>query len=139
LEAIVSLTTWDESYSVKVSQCDADHKKLFELINTLHNAMSERDRKAVVAQVIDELTDYATYHFATEEAMLEKTKYPQLASHRREHLIFTDEARRLQRDLAALKGGQALTVVVFLNDWLLNHIRQTDQRFSAHLNAGGIF
>jgi len=101
--------------------------------------MSERDRKAVVAQVIDELTDYATYHFATEEAMLENTKYPQLASHRREHLIFTDEARRLKRDLAALKGGQALTVVVFLNDWLLNHIRQTDQRYSAHLNAGGIF
>jgi hemerythrin len=139
LEAIVSLVTWDETYSVKVSQCDADHKKLFELINALHDAMSAGDRKSVVAQVIDELTDYATYHFATEEAMLEKTKYPQLASHRREHLIFMNEARRLQRDLAALKGGQALTVVVFLNDWLLNHIRQTDQRYSAHLNAGGVF
>jgi hemerythrin len=49
-----------------------------------------------------------------------------------------NEARRLQRDLAALKGEQALTVVVFLNDWLLNHIRQTDQRYSAHLNAGGV-
>jgi hemerythrin len=72
LEAIVSLVTWDESYSVKVSQCDADHKKLFELINTLHDAMLAGDRKAVVAQVIDELTDYATYHFAREDAMLEK-------------------------------------------------------------------
>lgn len=76
MEAIVSLVTWDESYSVKVSQCDVDHKKLFELINALHDAMSAGDRKSVVAQVIDELTDYATYHFATEEAMFEKTKYP---------------------------------------------------------------
>lgn len=26
---------WDESYSVRVQQCDAEHKKLFEIINQL--------------------------------------------------------------------------------------------------------
>ncbi len=33
------LVKWDPSFSVKVTVCDDHHKKLFAIINTLHEAM----------------------------------------------------------------------------------------------------
>jgi hemerythrin len=35
-------------------------------------------------------------------------------------------------------GGHALALIV-LDDWLTNHILQTDKQYSDHLNASGIF
>jgi hemerythrin len=34
--------------------------------------------------------------------------------------------------------GQSVGVATFLNDWLMNHIKKTDQLYSAHLNANGV-
>jgi hemerythrin-like metal-binding protein len=133
------LVNWNESYTVKVQRCDEDHKKLFSLINTLHEAMSSGKGTAVVRRVVEELADYAQYHFSAEEAMLEKTNYPALASHRLQHREFSSQVKQFQRDLREGKGGQTITVAVFLNDWLTKHIKQTDQQYSAHLNANGIF
>lgn len=135
----MSLVSWNPSYSVKVTRCDDDHKKLFSLINTLHDAMSMGKGAAVVQQVVTELSDYTKYHFSVEESMMEKTKYPALPSHRQQHQEFVKQVQQFQQDLAAGKGGQTISVAVFLNDWLTNHIKQTDQKYSTHLNANGIF
>ena len=134
----MSLLTWNASYSVNVSRCDEDHQKLFLLINTLHEAMAAGKGAAAVQQIVTELANYTKYHFSAEESMMEKTKYPELPSHRHQHLEFVSQVKQFQQDLAAGKGGQSITVAVFLNDWLTNHIKQTDQKYSVHLNANGI-
>jgi len=134
----MSLITWDPSYSVKVSRCDEDHKKLFALINSLHEAMSSGKGAAVVQQVVDELADYTQYHFSAEEALLEKTQYPALKSHRAQHQEFVKRVKQFQQDLTVAKSGQSVFVLNFLKDWLSGHIKQTDQKYSAHLNANGV-
>jgi hemerythrin len=134
----MSLVSWNESYTVKVGRCDDDHKKLFSLINALHDAMLDGKGAVVIGQVIKELANYTQYHFSAEEAMMEKTKYPGLPAHRLQHREFVSQVEQFKRDLLEGKGGQTITVAVFLNDWLTKHIRQTDQQYSAHLNANGI-
>jgi hemerythrin-like metal-binding protein len=135
----MALVTWDPSYAVQVERCDNDHKKLFSLVNTLHEAMSSGKGQAVIRQVVKELADYAIYHFSAEEEMMEKTKFPGLPAHRLQHREFSSQVKKFQRDLLEGKGGQTITVAVFLNDWLIQHIRQSDKQYSAHLNANGIF
>ena len=134
----MSLVTWNTSYSVKVARCDEDHKKLFALINNLHEAMSTGKGAGVVQHIVGELAAYAKYHFSTEESMMEKAKYPDLPSHRHQHQVFVEQVKEFQRDIAAGKSGQTISVAEFLNNWLTNHIKQTDQKYSAHLNANGI-
>jgi len=134
----MALVNWNESYTVKVGRCDDDHKKLFSLINSLHDAMLKGKGSVAVRQVLKELADYTQYHFSAEEAMMEKTKYPALQSHRLQHREFSSQVKQFQRDLEEGKTGQTITVAVFLNNWLTNHIKQTDQQYSAHLNANGI-
>lgn len=134
----MAIATWDASYTVKVTRYDDDHKKLFLLLSGLHDAILAGRGAGMVQQVVDELADYATYHFWAEESMMEKTNYPELASHRLQHREFAKRLEQLQRDLAAGTGG-TISVAVFLNDWVTAHIKQTDQQYSAHLNANGIF
>lgn len=134
----MALVTWDPSFSVKVTRCDDDHKKLFALMNTLHDAMSLGKGAKVVQQVVQELLEYTKFHFTAEEALLEQTGYPGLSAHRLQHQQFVKQIEQFQKDLEVSAVGKAVSVLTFLKDWLSKHIKQTDQKYSAHLNANGI-
>lgn len=129
------LYDWNASYSVKVKRCDDDHKKLFALINDLHEAMQAGKGAKVIQKVADELEQYAKFHFSAEEALMAGTKYPALATHRIEHQNFVRSVAKFRREGIT---NQSIAVLTFMNDWLVNHIKRTDQQYSAHLNAHGI-
>ena len=128
---------WDESCSVGVKSCDEQHQKLFSLINALHEAMRVGKGRAVMKPLLEDLGKYTQSHFTAEEALLEKTKYPGLAAQRAQHKQFVQRVRQFQDDLAAERNS-TVAVVNFLKDWLVNHIKQTDREYTAHLNANGI-
>lgn len=129
---------WDSSYSVKVKACDDDHKKLFAMINTLHDAMKAGHGADKVTDIVRDLGNYAKYHFEREEEFMETAKYPDLPSHRAEHQAFIRRVEQFHKDLAAGQGGQSVAVADFLNKWLTGHIRHIDQKYSSHLNSHGI-
>ena len=134
----MALVTWDQSYSVKVKQCDEEHQKLFHLMNALHEAMRVGKGRTVLQQIVAELSDYTKTHFRAEEALLEQTRYPALAGHRLEHQKFVARVAEFQKDLNAGMGGNSVAVLEFLKDWLVKHIKKVDQSYSAHLNANGV-
>jgi hemerythrin-like metal-binding protein len=134
----VALVEWDPSFSVKVKRCDDDHKKLFELINQMHDAMSEGKGGEVVDKVVKELADYTRYHFAAEEAMLQRTNYPGAKLHQMQHAQFVKQVEKFRQDLKAGQIGQSVQVLRFLKDWLTQHIKETDQRYSEHLLRYGM-
>ncbi len=134
----MALFVWDNTYSVKVKQCDNDHKRLFALINDLHDAMMTGKGSQVIQRVIRQLAEYTKYHFSGEEALLERTKYAGLEPHRVQHREFVSKVEQFERDLKAGAVGQSVAVTTFLKDWLVKHIQQTDREYSKHLNANGI-
>ena len=134
----MGLVQWSQSYIVKVKRCDDDHKKLFALVNSLHEAMSVGHGKEKVGQIVKESADHTKFHFPAEEALMEKTKYPELGSHRAEHHALVKRVEKFQKDIAAGEVGQSVAVAAFLNDWLTHHIKQCDQKYSVHLNANGV-
>jgi hemerythrin len=131
------LVTWEPSFSVKVKLCDNHHKKLFDLINTLHEAMLVGKGAGALDLIINELSDYTKFHFAAEEGLLEKAKYPALEAHRVEHCKFEEQVDQFREDVKAGRGS-AVPVLTFIKDWVTKHIRQTDQRYSAYLNSNGV-
>jgi hemerythrin len=137
-EAIMPLVTWDVSYSVKVKKCDDDHKKLFAILNSLHEAMSAGKGSQMLKQTVSELLDYTKFHFSGEEALMQKTNYPALAAHRAQHKDFIGRVENFHKDLEMGKMGQSIAVLNFLKDWLSNHIKQTDHQYADHLNQHGI-
>jgi hemerythrin len=134
----VALVTWDKSYSVNVKSCDAQHQKLFELINRLHEAMRLGLGRAIVADTVHELEKYTEAHFHAEEALLQRAQYPKLNEHRLQHQKFVAQVKQFKNDLDAGSRASSIAVLAFLKDWLAEHIQQTDKMYSEHLNSHGI-
>ena len=131
----MALFDWKPSYSVNVKRCDDDHKKLFALINDLHGAMQTGKGSQMIEKVVGELEDYTRFHFSAEEALMAKTKYPALGMHRVEHQKFVQSLVKFRKEGIT---GQSIAVLTFMNDWLVHHIKGTDQHYSAHMNANGV-
>jgi hemerythrin len=136
--ALERIMAWNSNYSVGVKRCDEDHQKLFALIDDLHEAMRDGKGSEIAQSVVKELEHYTRVHFSAEEALMVRTKYPGLAAHQVEHQKFVDKVAHFRTELKEGTAGQAIQISMFMNDWLIKHIKQTDQRYSAHLNAHGV-
>jgi len=129
---------WNDTLSVQIREIDAQHKKLIDSINRLHQAMLEQKGKDLQKEIIGEMCDYAASHFALEERYMERFNYAASEEHRREHALFTQEAAELKA--RADRGGLILTVEIlsFLRDWLKNHILGTDMKYVEHFRQHGL-
>jgi hemerythrin len=134
----MALFTWNDSYSVKVAMCDQQHKKLFEIINQLADAMRMGNGQDVVGKTVGELLEYTRTHFQQEEALLKKSNYPQLGPHQEMHRKFVGEIEGLIQQAKEGKATNSIQVLNMLRDWLVNHIQKVDKQYSAYLNAAGI-
>ncbi len=134
----MSLLVWNESYSVKVRQLDSEHQKLFDIINQLCEGMKAGRGKDALGPVIRQLITYTERHFASEEAALRRANYDQLDEQIAQHRAFVAKVKKFSEDLESGASCLSVEVLDFLQDWLAQHIRGTDQRYSKSLNAQGI-
>lgn len=134
----MALLDWKSEYSVDVQPIDNQHKKLFEMINQLHDAMRSGVGTRLVPVILNNLISYTRDHFADEEKLMVQAKYPGFANHKAEHEKLTSEVVRLAQGLEA--GGLVMSAELldFLQKWLRNHILTTDKQYTAHMQAAGI-
>lgn len=130
---------WDDKYSVGVKEIDAQHKKLVDLVNELHEAMKQGKGKEMLSKVLDSLINYTASHFATEEKYMTKFNYPQYPTHKAEHEKLVKKVLSLQSDFNTGKAVLTLDIMNFLKDWLVNHIQGTDKKYGPFLNQNGLF
>jgi len=126
----MALMQWEERYSVHIASIDEQHKKLFSLINQLHEAMSHGKANDVMQSVLKELVAYTKTHFAAEERLLESKNYQGLVAHVHQHRKFVEKLASFQKDFAENKATLSITLMTFLRDWLTSHILQTDHQYS---------
>ncbi len=135
----MSLITWDNSFSVKIKVIDNQHQKLVSLINALYDGMNQGKGRDAIGKTLDELVSYTRTHFAYEEQLFKIHGYPTLAEHKAEHDALTEKVIDFQKQYREGKANLALPLMTFLKDWLTNHIRGTDQKYTAFLNSKGVY
>ena len=81
----MALLTWSEKYSVGVKKIDEQHTALVGTLNELHAAMLKGQAASVTGNLLRKLVEYTRNHFAAEEALMSRTGYPGLESHRTHH------------------------------------------------------
>ena len=133
----MALIEWKEEYSVSVKRFDADHKKLFSLLNALSDAMAKGHGRFVIQSVLHQLIDYTRQHFAAEEIAMRTVAFPGLASHAAEHRALT---AKVEKFAAECGEGKIITIDVlyFLRDWLDHHILVTDRKYAEALEQSGL-
>ena len=124
---------WDETLSTGFAEIDSDHNSLFDYINVLEAAVSERRGREMSRGVLGGLMDYAKYHFAREEEIFTKRAgYRGVAAHLEQHRSFVAELEKFNDTLTA-EGDISADMAVFLSEWLVRHIMTVDKAFFATL------
>ncbi|MFA6979107.1 MAG: bacteriohemerythrin [Ignavibacteriaceae bacterium] len=134
----MALINWNDSYSVKVKEIDGQHKKLVDIINELHDKMKEGKGKEVMEKLLNELLDYTVLHFAFEEKLLNTNNYPDSKTHIKLHSDLIEEVKAFRKKYESGSAMLSLELMNFLKKWLVEHILNSDKKYSAHLNANGV-
>ncbi|CAA7620639.1 conserved hypothetical protein [Candidatus Terasakiella magnetica] len=129
---------WHDGYSVNVQRIDNHHRRLFEMGNRLLHAIHQGKGQAEMSEALDFLMGYTMYHFAEEETLLERYGYPEQAGHAAKHKRLLVQVRELEERLST-QTMSASEVLVFLQNWIANHILVEDRRYSAFFNERGVY
>lgn len=132
-------SVWHPRLSVNIREIDNQHRKLLELINTLHTKIEGNDTREVLQEVMDELAQYSIVHFDTEESLMEQYGFPETEAHKEEHEEFKEEVRELLEDLQNERLTMPNRVSLFIKSWIMRHIEGTDKKYSRFFNSKGVY
>ncbi len=123
----MSITVFDEQYLTNVKEIDEHHAKLISLLNDLLEGTKAGQGRELAPQALQELFQYAQYHFRIEEDYLRRIKDKNIGEHRIAHGYFIEQLEGLKHSVEAKDMMAAAKVVRFLANWLLSHILETDK------------
>jgi hemerythrin-like metal-binding protein len=129
---------WTEDLNLGIPEMDDQHKQLIALINEFYQAIERGERAEGIQSLFEGVDRYAMFHFAEEEAFMERIGYPDLSNHREAHAIYRKEYLSAMERHEAGDRKAVRDLVAFLFSWLYTHILKTDKRYAAffHQQAG---
>lgn len=134
----MALITWNLNLSVNVEEIDRQHQKLVQMLNELHNSLTDAKPKETLAPILKGLVDYAVVHFGYEEDFFDRFGYPDAENHKREHREFVKKVVDFRKEFDMGRLFISMELMDFLKDWLITHIQGTDKKYGPFLNAKGI-
>jgi hemerythrin-like metal-binding protein len=129
------LITWNDALSVKVVEIDAQHRRLVELVNQLHEAMSQGKGREVMGQVLAGLLEYTRTHFTSEERIMIAEAYPGYQQQKAAHEALLQQVVDLRTKFLEGEAVMTMEVMKFLKAWLTDHMQGMDARFGVYLNS----
>ena len=133
----MAIINWSDEYSLGLKVIDKQHQLLVNLINRMHEVvtLSDDTERSQVRHIFAELSDYMDSHFKTEDELLKIYNFPEIHSHRQQHNKIAMQLLDLQ--LSFSKGNRkiSLELLEFLNNWFINHILVSDQKYASFILA----
>ncbi len=112
---------------------DGEHRELFRAVNDFLDACNSQGKMSLEPSVRF-LLQYAGKHFAHEEALLEKSDYPDIAAHKAFHEQYKRDLKESVMKIPVT--GPTLTDLVNVNEQiavLVEHIKTADKKMSRFL------
>ncbi len=131
----MTFARWDPRLATGKPTIDAQHQRLFGMLDELHGAIVDGRDAEMLDGVIDELQRFAAEHFRDEEALMAEVEYPGLDSH---HQLHENLERRTDEMAEKYRSGEytiSISLAMFLRDWLSDHIGEHDRLLAEHIRA----
>jgi len=131
----MSIVEWNDSFLVGVDPFDEHHKHLVTLLNLSFDAFVQVVPTQKFAEIFDELFEYASYHLSSEKFWMIEHSYPKLEEHLKEHNFFVQRLKEIQEDYRQGNSSVSLDIVIFLKDWLIEHILKSDADYGHFISS----
>ena len=135
----MSEIAWDDSLSVGVDLIDEQHKLLIEKLKDLSDDFKLGHEQNKILKTLGFMIDYTDFHFTAEEKVMAENDYPGLEEQQQQHAEFKTTLDNILLELRedGPTDELAKSINVFLLNWLITHIKGTDQRLGTYLNEKG--
>lgn len=132
---------WSDQFVTGFELIDEQHKKLVDLVNDVAPKLAAHDEVQMrdVAPLLNQLADYAVFHFGYEEDLMLTARIDPgyFARHQRLHNLFAQEIARVIQNAKAGNTVSGMDLLRYINDWLTTHILSEDQKMTRQLKAIG--
>lgn len=124
-----------EKYYTGIALVDGQHARLFEIIGSANEIVKNEfipDKFDNIVELLQELQEYTSIHFADEEAYMEKIGYEGLEAQKRAHAGFIAKLEELEFEGFEENQQEVLLELMdFLFNWLVYHILKMDKKIPA--------
>ena len=124
---------WNKNFETGLPLIDEQHQRLVHLLNILAGHLAYQSDLPALDNVFNELTEYAVYHFQTEENVWHQY-FPGddwEIEHKEVHNSFVTEVLRLKSQESSRPRHEVVeNILSFLTHWLAFHILESDKRMA---------
>ena len=124
----MSIAVWKTEYLTGHSQVDQEHQQLFEIVNSLHDAILQEESYSVLQKIFNHLATHTIEHFESEEALMLAKAYPGFHRHKQVHDGLLAKVNALLQQLDQQELPPSVKLTEFLTEWLAHHIKGEDQK-----------
>lgn len=124
---------WRTEWESGNAGIDCQHQELFIIGNRLLNRSLGEADPADIARELKLLLNHISYHFASEEKILELYGYPELKHHAQCHSSLTAKALTLKAAYEADSIKASAFFSFLLDDVLLGHLLKEDVKFFSYI------
>ena len=128
---------WRKAFELNLKTIDSHHKKIVEYINELYIGKMTGREKDVLRQTIENLVNYAKFHFDYEEKLFHENQYENENKHKERHLEFFNDLNFFKEEFEKDVFGLSDDMMNFLKDWLLKHILVEDKKYLEYFLKNG--
>lgn len=124
---------WTDELSIGIPEMDEEHKEWLDILNELHDAMSDNTDAKIIQNIVKRMLEYSVFHLTHEEMYMLELKYPLFESHKEKHKHLIHKIELLV-DRINENSNFRLTVdtILLLKNWLTNHIMVTDKKYGEY-------
>ncbi len=123
---------WSSKFEVGHERIDFEHEIFLNLIREASRLPERGVGHERVLLHLNEVKQYAVFHFTSEENIMVDVHYPDIGPHKKEHerllALFDDRVHQYRREEIDLE-----MVVEFLFEWFAMHTTQVDTRLAKYI------
>lgn len=122
---------WNEKYSIGVPVIDEQHKKLFDIGGRAYTLLKDEfslDKYDKIVSIIQELAEYADYHFNYEEDYMKEIGYRKFLSQKVSHTGFMEKVKSIDFNHVDDNQDDYLKGILdYVLNWIAEHILVNDK------------
>lgn len=129
---------WKKEYEFGIREIDEQHKKFVDGLSRLIDAIDEQKVKEEMAGILQEIGEYADYHFFTEEKYFDQFNYEGAEEHKQKHQEFRDKFKDILNKYEKDEMAMSFELVEFLENWLFDHLLNLDKKYVECFKNNGL-
>jgi len=129
---------WKPEYNMGFEVIDKQHQTFVATLNSLYEAIVEGKEREHLSEIFNNLDQYITLHFKTEEDYFEEFGYEGKEEHIAEHRKFQTKIAEFKNSFERGESEISSILIDFLENWLIHHLASIDVKYVPCFKSHGL-